>query len=432
MALNQYYDIESERSIIAAMLSSEESMIETCSTMQTDDFYEPKHIAMFDILSGLYVRAVKPTFLEMLKEGVKQGTFSTIEDREYAKQTIGFHVSTVSLPYWFKNVKDKQRLRSLRSVMMGLSEELKQPAIDVDELIQRTSKNIAELITITTEQIDTGADLAKLGREAIEERMSHKGELHGISTGIQKLNRLTNGWKDGDLILLTAESGKGKTAFAQNFIASGCFVHEAPTLYANSEMSKKQVIMRFASMVSSVDADRIKYGEISEEEKQQIFTNMEIIERAPFYHYPCPALNLNKLVSMIRKLHVQKGIKLVVLDYIGRMDTSKDAKEWEALSQICKTLKTIAQELEIAVIVLAQLTEDGALQAAKRMRNEADILIKLLPMTEDEKVEALSQGFKIHPDYFVFLDKNRDGQGEVKIPVKFDKSKMQVIDVANV
>jgi len=432
MAINQYYDTESERCIIAAMLANEESMIETCSTMQTDDFYEPKHIAMFDILSGLYEKAVKPTYLAMIKEGVKLGTLASIEDREYAKQTLGFHVSTVSLPYWFKNVKDKQRLRALRSMMLNLSEDLKQPALDVDELIQKASKNIAELITTASEQIDTGADLAKLGREAIEERMSHKGELHGISTGIQKLNRLTNGWKDGDLILLTAESGKGKTAFAQNFIANGCFIHEAPTLYANSEMSKKQVIMRFASMVSGVDADRIKYGEISEGEKEQIFTNMEIIEKAPFYHYPCPSLNLNKLVSMIRKLHVQKGIKLVVLDYIGRMDTSKDVNEWAALFQICKTLKTIAQELEIAIIVLAQLNEDGNLQAAKKMRNEADVLIKLLPMTEDEKVEAISQGFKIRPDYFVFLDKNRDGQGEVKIPVKFDKSKMQVLDVANV
>ena len=428
--VSQYYDTESERSIIAAMLASEESMIETCSTMQTDDFYEPRHIAMFDILSGLYTKAIKPTFLAMLKEGVKQGTFSTVEDREYAKQTIGFHVSTVSLPYWFKNVKDKARLRSLRSMMLKLSEELKQPALDVDKIIQDASRDLAELITSNAETIDTGTDLVKLGKAEIEDRIAHKGELHGIDTGIQKLNRLTNGWKDGDLILLTAESGKGKTAFAQNFIASGCFKDEAGALYANSEMSKKQVIMRFASMVSNIDADRIKYGEISEEEKQSIFDNMDIIDKAPFYHYPCPALNLNKLVSMIRKLKVQKGIKLVVLDYIGRMDTSKDTKEWEALSQICKTLKTIAQELEIAIIVLAQLTEEGALQAAKRMRNEADILIKLLPMTNDEEIEALSKGYAVSPDYFVFLDKNRDGQGEVKIPVKFDKSKMRVIDVA--
>lgn len=433
MVKNQYYDTESERSILAAMLASEDSMIESCNTMQTDDFYEPRHIAMFDILSGLYEKDIKPTYLQMIKEGVKQGTFATIEDREYAKQTIGFHVSTVSLPYWFKNVKDKSRLRALRTMLMRLAEEIKQPALDVDQLIQDASRDISELTTATTEQIDTGEELVSIGMRVIEERMAHKGELSGISTGINKLNRLTSGWKPGDLILLTAESGKGKTAFAQNFIASGCFIHEHPTLYINSEMSREQVILRFASMVSNIEADKIKFGEITEEEKQQISDNMDIIRTSPFYHYPSPSLNINKVVSMIHKLHVQKGIKLVVLDYIGRMDrVSKDAKEWEELFQICKTLKTIAQELNISVIVLAQLNDDGALQAAKRMRNECDILIKLIPMTNDEQVEALSKGYKVAADYFVFLDKNRDGQGEVNIPVKFEKNKMQVIDCASV
>ena len=432
MAMNQYHDIDSERSIIASMLASEESMIETCATMQTDDFYEPRHQAMFDILSGLFMKAIKPTYLEMLKEGVKRGTLSSIDDREYAKQTIGFHVSTASLPFWFKNVKDKARLRSLRMTLKKLAEEIKEPIIDVDKLIQDAGREIAELTTSNTEQIDTGKDLVKIGMEAIENRMSHKGELSGIPTGIGKLNRLTSGWKPGDLILLTAESGKGKTAFAQCFIACGCFIHETPTLYINSEMSKQQVILRFASMVSGVESDKIKFGEINGDEKQKIFDNMDVISQAPFFHYGCPSLNINKVVSMTRKLNVQKGIKLVVLDYVGRMDRiSKDTKEWEELHQICKTLKTIAQELEIAIIVLAQLNDDGALQAAKRMRNEADILIKLLPMSETEKVESLAQGFNIKPDYFVFLDKNRDGEGDISIPVKFDKAKMQVLDVAN-
>lgn len=427
-----YHDIESERCIISAMLTCEESLIETCATMQTDDFYEPRHHAMFDILSGLFVKAIKPTYLEMLKEGVKQGTLSTIEDREYAKQTIGYHVSTTSLPYWFKNVKDKTKLRRLRTTMKKLAEEMKEPVIDVDKLIQDAGRDIAELMTSNAEQIDTGEELTKIGKEAIEERMSHKGKFQGISTGIGKLNRLTGGWKPGDLILLTAESGKGKTAFAQNFIANGCFIHEYPTLYINSEMSKLQIILRFASMVSNTEADKIKFGEITEEEKQKIFDNMDIINLAPFYHYGCPSLNINKVMSMIRKLHVQKRIKLVVLDYVGRMDrVNKDFKEWEELHQICKTLKTIAQELGIAVIVLAQLNDDGALQAAKRMRNEADILIKLLAMTNDEMVEALSKGYRVKADYWVYLDKNRDGQGEVMIPVRFQKDKMQVIDVSN-
>lgn len=428
-----YSDIESERCLIAAMLSSDESMIETCSTMQAEDFYEPRHQAMYSILNGLFIKAIKPTYLEMLKEGVKQGTLSSPEDREYAKQTIGYHVSTSSLPYWFKNVKDKSKLRRLRKTLMQLAEDMKHPAVDVDKLVQDASKDISDLTTETTEILDTGAELTKIGREVIEERIAHKGELHGISTGIGKLNRLTSGWKDGDLILLTAGSGIGKTAFAQNFIACGCFVHEHPTLYINSEMSKKQVILRFASMVSGVEADKIKFGEITEKEKEKIFAEMDVISISPFYHYPSPSLNINKVVSMIRKMHMQKGIKLVVLDYIGRMDrVDKEAKEWEELYHICKILKTIAQELEIAVIVLAQLNDDGGLQAAKRMRSEADIMLKIQPMTNDEQVDALSKGYKVKPDYWVNLDKNRDGQGEVMIPVKFDKNKMQVIDVSNV
>ena len=427
-----YYDIESERCIIAAMLSNEESLIETCATMQTDDFHEPRHQAMYDILSGLFVRAVKPTYLEMLKEGVKRGTLSSMEDRENAKQTIGFHVSSASLPYWFKNVKDKARLRSLRMTLKKLAEEIKSPAVDVDKLIEDASRDIAELTVSNTEQVDTGEDLVRIGKETIEYRMSHQGELLGISTGIGKLNRLTGGWKGGDFAIVAAESGKGKTAFAQNFIASGCFFHEAGTLYANSEMSKQQVILRFASMLSGVEADLVKFGEITEAQKLNIFSHMEVIEKAPFFHYPCPSLNIGKLVSMIRKLHVQKSIKMVFVDYIGRMDrTDKESTEWQEFFLICKTLKTVAAELGIAIVVLAQLNEDGSLQVAKKMRNECDILIKLLPMTNDEQVEALSKGYRIKPDYWVFLDKNRDGQGEVMIPVKFDKSKMQVVDVAN-
>lgn len=425
-----YQDTESERCIISAMLETEESLIESAATMQTNDFYELRHQVMFDILTTLYTKSIKPTYLEMLKEGVKTGTFATSGDREYAKQTIGYHVSTSSLPYWFKNVKDKARLRRLRQALMKLAEDMKQPDVDVDRLIQEAEGKITELAIDTTEQVQDGAELTKLGREIIEERMSHKGKLHGIPTGIGRLNRLTSGWKGKDLILLTAESGKGKSSFAQNFIARASFLSEIPTLYINSEMSKEQVILRFASMVSGVNSDKIKFGEITQTEKDNIFSSMYMIEKAPFYHYPCPSLNLNKVVSISRKLHVQKGVRFVIVDYVGRMDKhEKELKEWQVLEQICKTLKTMAQELDIAVMVLAQLNDDQSLQAAKRMRNEADVLIKLLPMKPDEMEEAKHKGYKMNPNYWIYLDKNRDGQGGVMIPVLFNMEKQQIIDV---
>jgi replicative DNA helicase len=433
----EYFDYESERCIISAMLDNEECLIETAATLQTEDFYEPRHQAMYDILTSLYKNSVKPTYLEMLKEGYKQGTLASEKDREYAKQTLGYHVSTAQLSYWLKNIKDKSRLRKLRNALSKTAEEMKSPVVDVDRLLRETEQEIAKLSIDNAEKIEDGASLTETGKRVIEERMNHKGELQGIPTGIGKLNRLTGGWKPGDLIIVAAESGKGKTAFAQNFIAKGCFVHDDPTLYINSEMSREQVILRFASMVSGTNSDRIKFGEIIEAEKQQIFDSMSVIETAPFYHYPSPSLNLQKVISAIRKTYVQKGIKFVVLDYIGRLDrTSKDSKEWEEIYQIVKSLKTIAGELRISIMILAQLNDDGSLQAARRMRNEADIMLKLLPMDNEEIEEAKRQatirGYKVDPNYWIFVDKNRDGQGEMMIPVLFQKEKMTVIDVANV
>jgi replicative DNA helicase len=412
------------------MLDSEESLIECCATLDPDDFTDKRHIAIFYILSELYKKAKKPTFLEVVKEGGKRGLIEK-EDRDYLQQTIGFHVSTVNLPYWLEKVKDKSNRRKLRLTLMKIAEDLKDENIPTDQLLLETQKKIMDITTNITETVDTGKELSDYAKIVIQDRMDHKGELQGIPTGIKKLDRLTSGWKPEDFIMIAAETGKGKTAFAQNFILHSCFMQEVPTLYINSEMSKSQVVTRFASMLSEVNADRIRFGEIEPHEKERIDSCLNIMEYAPFYHYPKPDLALNKVVSMIRKYYVQKGIKFVVVDYVGRMNKlDKELKEWQVLENICKTLKTLAQELKIAVMVLAQLNDDQKLQAAKRMENESDIFIKLLPMTPEDLSEAKTKGYKKDPNYWVLLSKNREGQGEVKIPVLFRKEILQVVDVA--
>ncbi|RNC62793.1 MAG: Replicative DNA helicase [Candidatus Dichloromethanomonas elyunquensis] len=413
-----YQDLESERCLISSMLEGEDSLIEGCAALEPEDFTEKKHIIIFDILTKLYQRAVKPTFLEIVKEGKLSK-----EDRYYLQQISGYHVSSVNLPYWLENVKDKSNRRKLRISLMKMAEDLKNPDIKTEDLISEAQKNIIEITTKSVEKVDTGKELADLARTVIKDKMEHKGELEGIPTGIKALDRLTAGFKPGELILLTAESGHGKTAFAQNFILKGCFMREVPTLYINSEMSKKQIALRYSSMLSEVNADRIKYGEIEPQEYKRVDSGLNIMGYAPFYHFLSPDLSLNKVVRVIRKYFVQKEIKYVVLDYVGRMDKlDKDIKEWQVLENIVKTLKTLGQELQIAIVVLAQLNEDQKLQAAKRMRNEADIMLKIFPMSKDDLEKEKG-------NYWLFLDKNRDGQSEIMIPVLFKKEILQVVDV---
>lgn len=424
-----YQDIEAERCLISAMIDSESALIECCAALGHEDFTDKRHITLFDTLRTLYQKALRPTFLEICKEAQKAGPLSK-EDREYLEQTICYHVSLANLSFWLENVKDKSNRRKLKMALMQIAEDLKNESIPTNELLNATQQRIMNITASTADVVDTGAELSAYAKQVIQDRIEHKGELQGIPTGIKKLDRFTAGWKPGDLVLLTAESGKGKTAFCQNFIAQGCFLHEVPTLYVNSEMSKKQVVMRFASLLSEVNANRIKFGEIEQHEKERIDKCLSFMELAPFYHYFSPDLSLNKVIRVIRKYFVQKDIKIVFIDYVGRMEKiDKNLHEWQVLEGICKTLKTIAQELNIVVIVLAQLNDDKTLQAAKRMRNEADIMIKILPMSKEDMEEAKGQHYKKDPNYWLYLDKNRDGQGEALIPVLFRKETLQVVDV---
>lgn len=413
-----YQDLESERCLISSMLNDEDSLIECCAALEADDFTDKKHITLFNTLAGLYRKSIKPTFLEITREAKLSK-----EDRDYLQQTIGYHISSAQLPYWLGKVKDSSNRRKLKITLMQMAEDLKNPNITTDELINTAQQKIVSITTNNIDTVDTGKDLADLAKIIIKQKMEKKGELEGIPTGIKALDRLTAGFKPGELILLTGESGHGKTAFAQNFILKGCFMNEVPTLYINSEMSKKQISLRYSSMLSEINNDRIKFGEIEPHELKRIETNLNIMEYAPFYHFLSPDLSLNKCVRVIRKYYVQKGIKYVILDYIGRMDKlDKDLKEWQVLENIVKTLKTLGQELNLAVVVLAQLNDDQKLQAAKRMRNEADIMIKIFPMSKDEQNQEKG-------NYWIFLDKNRDGQSEIMIPVLFRKEILRVVDV---
>lgn len=257
--------------------------------------------------------------------------------------------------------------------------------------------------------------------------------MAGIPTGIGRLNRLTNGWKKGDLILLAGETGKGKTAVSLNFISVACMIHRYPSLYINSEMSEQQVMLRIGAMLSGVGNDKIKFGETDEAEDALFGVAMQKVEDAPILHYKSPSLELKNVVSVIRKTKIQNDVQFVVVDYVGRMDKLDDnLKEWQILELICKDLKSLAQELGIAVMVLAQLNDDQKLQGAKRMKNEADIFLKVQPLTQEQQ-DQLAVKYPGYPlNYQIWVEKNRDGISEVSVPVQFVKSTLRLLDVANV
>ena len=201
-------------------------------------------------------------------------------------------------------------------------------------------------------------------------------------------------------------------------------------LYINTEMSKDQLSFRWGSILAGVNHDRIRSGGISNEEYSMITNGFAPFYEAPFYLYNAYDLTPAKLVSISRKAKLKKHVELIILDYVGRMekiDPKNKMQEWQMLEQAVKQGKIIAQNLECAVMILGQLNEDGSLQGAKRMKNECDLMAKLGPVPRDYVEEQNGKGFYYEPwNYILDLEKNRDGQAGVQIPLYFDMARQQI------
>jgi len=440
------FDLESERRVLSSMLHSEEACIEAYNSLAVSDFYSPQHGTVFELVSSLYEREIRPTYVELVKEAHNLGMLTSPRDIEDLKYIAEHYIDDGNIKFWIRNVHDRSRLRKfasfLRRNMQILHEEVDQ---DVEQVLMAAEEELTNLTALEIDDhVDSPDELSKLGYEEVERRFlrykeikdKHHGviPLDGLPTGFYNLNKVTLGYKPGDLIILGAQTGHGKTSFALHTANAIAIKAKYNILYLNTEMSRSQIALRWGSILSGIEHERVRSGEINESELSQIFRGYSDLGESGFYSYPCPNLTPEKTISIARKFKAQKQIDMMIIDYIGRMDKQDPRlQEWQVLEQIVKTQKMLAQNLQMVVMCLVQLNPDGSLQGAKRMKNECDLMLKLspIPKEEQEENEELKK-FDIMPNYALFVDKNRDGQSGIRIPIYFDLQKQTMKDVKRV
>ncbi len=440
------FDLESERRVLSAMLHAEAACIEAFNTLSPIDFFSPQHATVFELSCSLYEREINPTLVELIKEGHSLGIFTNPRDIEDLSYIAEHYIEDENIKYWIKRVKDKARLRRfeffLRRNYQMLSEENEQ---DVEQILMSAEEELTNLTALEVDDhVDTPVDLARLGYEEVERRFlrykeikeQHKGviPLDGLPTGFDNLNKVTLGYKPGDLIILGAQTGHGKTSFALHTANAIAIKNRYSVLYLNTEMSREQIALRWGSILSGIEHERVRSGEINESELSRILNGYSQLGESGFYSYPCPNLTPEKTISIARKFKAQKNVDMMIIDYVGRMD-KQDPKlqEWQILEQIVKTQKMLAQNLKMVVMCLVQLNPDGSLQGAKRMKNECDLMLKLSPITKEEMEENEDlKKYDVMPNYAIYVDKNRDGQSGIRIPICFDLQRQMMMDVKRV
>ncbi|MDD3852285.1 MAG: DnaB-like helicase C-terminal domain-containing protein [Syntrophomonadaceae bacterium] len=439
------FDLESERRVLSSMLHAEDACVEAYNTLTTVDFYSPKHGTIFDLVCSLFEREIRPTFVELLKEAHSLGLLTNPRDIEELKYIAEQYIDDENIKYWIKRVKDKSRLRKFEAFLRhSFQMVLERQDIEVEELLLAAEEELTNLTALEyDDHIDSPSDLASLGYDEVERRFLrfkeikelHKGvlPLDGLPTGFDTLNHITLGYKPGDLIILGAQTGHGKTAFALHTSRSVSVDYQSTVLYLNTEMSRQQIALRWGSILSGIEHERIRSGDINETELSIILEGYSRLRESGFYSYPCPNLTPEKTISIARKFKAQKNIDMMIVDYVGRMDKiDPKMQEWQMLEQIVKTLKMLAQNLNIVVMCLVQLNPDGSLQGAKRMKNESDLMLKLTPIPREELEENEELKKYSNPNYYIHIDKNRDGRSGVRIPITFDLQKQIMKDAERI
>jgi len=434
-------DTDSEQKVISGMLHSDTACIEVLNTLHQEDFAVPMHGTLYTLCKSIYKKGGKPTYAELLKEMMDIGAINrdTVKEVQWIAEQ---HIADKNIKYWIDRVRKASKGRRFQQMVMECSERINDSNPDIDGIINRLSTDVLTLSMDTTEgNLESGEDIATLGATMVENNVekwrriqevtAYSGQipLEGVPTGFPTLDEITLGYKPGDLIILGAETGHGKTAFAINTAKAICIEANQKLLYINTEMSPKQIAYRWGSVLSQIPLHQIRIGSIRDKEKDEVLSGYQLLAKSGFFTAYTPNLTPEIMTILGRKAKLQTDMDMIILDYVGRMEKHDvRLQEWQVLEQIIKSQKLLAQTLDVASMVLVQLNEDGSLQGAKRMKNECDLMLKLLP-TDDETADEMRNIYKkdYEPfNYRIYIDKARDSQAGLSIPLVFDKDRQTI------
>jgi replicative DNA helicase len=280
------------------------------------------------------------------------------------------------------------------------------------------------------------ADMAQLMLDVASERMDEKKrDAEVIFTSYKQLNYASGGFEKGNLIILSAGSGVGKSVFSMNLVRDVAYVSNKPVLYLNSEMTNNQQAMRYDSLLGSVSHQNIRGG-VSATEFNRITQAASVFRGKQIHTITIPDMQLSHVVAEIKRMKVRANIEFVVVDYIGRMDITKafgkDLQEWQIMEQTARQLKNLALELGIVIVMVAQLSGNGqTLAKGSSMKNECDLWLNLKRITNDdiqEYEEATGNEFNRWWNIILEFRKARSAQFGSKIFMHFCGEKMLFTD----
>ena len=352
------HSLEAEQAVIGSMLMDAEAIPAAAETLHPEDFYQKQYGIMFDVILSLYNEG-KPTRIVAVQERMRTKDVPPEAMTISAfRELVNMVDSSINVRYYAKLVYEKALLRRLIRINEEIANDCYLGKDDVNVILENTEKRIFDLLEHrTTSDFVPIRDVVISVVNRIEAASMSDSPITGLPTGFTDLDRQTSGLQKSDLILVAARPSMGKTAFALNIAHNLSVRNKYKVAVFSLEMSKEQLVNRLLTMESRVDSQVLRSGRLTDADWDSVVESSGIIADSNILLDDTPGITVSELRSKCRKFKLEYGLDCVMIDYLQLMSGSgKGDSRQQEISEISRSLKALARELNVPVIALSQLS----------------------------------------------------------------------------
>ena len=353
------HSIEAEQSVIGSMLMDKDAVIVALDMISAEDFYSKQYAILYE------------TMLELFNEG-KEMDLVVIQDRlreknvapelsslDFIKEIITTVPTSANIKYYANIVKEKSTLRKLIKLNEDIANSCYVGSDSLEDILARTEKDLFELLqSRTAKDIRTIEDIAKNVLYRIEAASRTREVVTGIPTGFIDLDYKTSGLQPSDLVLIAARPSMGKTAFVLNMVQHIAMKKELPCMIFSLEMSSEPLVQRMLAMETGIDSQKLRTGNLNDNDWDPLIRGVVDVSDSKIIIDDTPGISVGELRSKCRKVKLEKGLSIVIIDYLQLMTGSSKRSEnrQQEISEISRSLKALAREIQAPVVALSQLS----------------------------------------------------------------------------
>ncbi len=427
------YNMEAEQSLLGCLFLSQDACMDVFAMIKADDFYSNAHKKIYQAMYDNYKKDVAIDFITVTEELTKNGQLEDVGGVSYITDLTNYVPSAANFKHYAEIVRNASMLREI----INVGQDIMTNAYDgnsAEDVLKEAERKIFDVA-----QTRRTSDLVHI-KSSLNEAVSLMEQVSadpnanaGVRVGFPTLDRYTNGFKDGELIILAARPGIGKTAMAVNFAVNAAIKYNKAVAIFDLEMSSMQVAQRLLSSTGRIDLNYMKTGTKDNNVWNSLFETKKILENANIYIDDTTTITPSEILSKCRKRKSQSGLDMIIVDYLQLMKAEqkglapKDYNRQQEVADLTRTLKLAARELHVPIIVLSQLNRDSEkqkrlpmlsdLRESGSIEQDADIVMFISDSAEES---VAPEGNDDAEDYSLVIAKHRNGERGT-IPVKFKR-----------